>query len=458
MDLLGVRSLPFLSRRNYFYEFQHLLLWSALAGLIEGQFASIVVAKTFGGGKLLITIATTTPAACYIFSLFWGMLCVGRPKVRLMTMLGAVAVLLTGAIAMIPTSPTGAVWFICQIAAVQILLAGIVTVRTALWKSNYPQIARGRIAARLQTIRFVISVTAVLSAAWMCDRDPSFYRFVFPVVAGLAACALWFLRRIHIRGERNELRSAGSACDVGGGSVKPQNVASLLSPGIVFRRMAEILRRDKRFARYCGAQALMGLSNFMTVPVIIAVITHQLDVGFSVGFWVSTALIQAIPQLLRLGSLHRWARLFDRVGVVRFRVVSVSVWSVSLIFGLAATLVAMGADRIGPNYLPWAVGLFAMRGLINGVALGAGALAWNLGHLHFARSDEAEVYMGIHVFLTGLRGLIAPALGMLLWTLIGSWVWMVAIACAALSGRIYLSMARAELAVGEVGTGAGSVA
>jgi len=70
LDLLGVRSLPFLARRNYYYEFKHLLLWSALAGLIEGQFASIIVAKTFGGGKLLITIATTTPAACYIFSLF----------------------------------------------------------------------------------------------------------------------------------------------------------------------------------------------------------------------------------------------------------------------------------------------------------------------------------------------------------------------------------------------------
>ena len=74
-------------------------------------------------------------------------------------------------------------------------------------------------------------------------------------------------------------------------------------------------------------------------------------------------------------------------------------------------------------------------------------LAWNLGHLHFARSDEAEVYMGIHVFLTGLRGLIAPAVGMLLWTLVGAWVWIIAIALAVLSGRMYLAMAREELAV-----------
>ena len=231
------------------------------------------------------------------------------------------------------------------------------------------------------------------------------------------------------------------------GLVEPLNLTVLLSPGHMVGRMAAILRRDRKFARYCVAQALTGLSNFMTLPVIVAVITRELDVGFAWGFWISTALIQAMPQLFRLGSLHRWARLFDRVGVVRFRVVSVAVWSVSLVFGMAATLVAIGGDRIGPVYLPLAVGLFALRGLGNGIALGAGALAWNLGHLHFARSDEAEVYMGIHVFLTGLRGLIAPAVGMLLWTLVGAWVWIIAIALAVLSGRMYLAMAREELAV-----------
>ena len=115
--------------------------------------------------------------------------------------------------------------------------------------------------------------------------------------------------------------------------------------------------------------------------------------------------------------------------------------------GLAASVRACGGDRLGPVYVPRAVGLVARRGLGNGIGLGAGALAWNLGHLHFARSDEAEVYMGIHVFLTGVRGLFAPAAGMMLWTLVGAWVWIIAIALAVLSCRMYLGMARAELAV-----------
>ena len=45
LDLLGSRSLPFLSRRNYRIEFYHLLFWGVVAGVIEGNIGSIVVAK-----------------------------------------------------------------------------------------------------------------------------------------------------------------------------------------------------------------------------------------------------------------------------------------------------------------------------------------------------------------------------------------------------------------------------
>ncbi|MCH8241528.1 MAG: hypothetical protein IH897_02830, partial [Planctomycetes bacterium] len=56
MDLLDVRSLPFLTRRNYVQEFKQIIPWSVLAGLIEGQFASVIVSKTFHGSELMIAI------------------------------------------------------------------------------------------------------------------------------------------------------------------------------------------------------------------------------------------------------------------------------------------------------------------------------------------------------------------------------------------------------------------
>lgn len=457
MDLLGIRSLPFLTRRNYLHEFQHILLWSIPAGLVEGHFASIVVARTFLGSKLLITIATATIPASYLFSLIWGMLCVGRPKIRLMTMFIAGTVFLLGAIAAIPNTSSGAIWFLMQMAAAQILFAGVVTVRSAVWKSNYPKQFRGQIIARLQAIRFVISITTVLIAAIICDVDPMSYRYIFPIAATFGLISLVFIRRIHIRGERNELiRLHQPTTDTLDrvGLAEPFTLTALMSPGHVIGRMVQVLKKDRRYLRYCIAQSFTGLSNLMTLPIIVVIITQDMDIGYRWGFWISAGLIQAIPQLVRMGSIFRWSKLFDRIGVVHFRVINVLFWTISSIFGLFAALVVIYSDRIGAIYFPLAVILFVLRGMVNGLALGGGSLAWNIGHLHFAKSDEAEFYMGIHVFLTGIRGLIAPAGGMLLWSLIGWPVWLVALLFSLISLHLYSAMSRDEkLLSAEISTG-----
>jgi sugar phosphate permease len=46
-----------------------------------------------------------------------------------------------------------------------------------------------------------------------------------------------------------------------------------------------------------------------------------------------------------------------------------------------------------------------------GVAMGGGQLAWQLGQNIFATKDNVGTYMGLHVMLTGLRGMFAPFLG-----------------------------------------------
>jgi hypothetical protein len=53
--------------------------------------------------------------------------------------------------------------------------------------------------------------------------------------------------------------------------------------------------------------------------------------------------------------------------------------------------------------------------VVFGIARGGGNLAWSLGHNDFAHPDRAGLYMGVHATLTGLRGVFAPFLGMLLY-------------------------------------------
>ena len=90
--------------------------------------------------------------------------------------------------------------------------------------------------------------------------------------------------------------------------VEPFSLTALLSPGHVLGQMVRVLDEDRRFARYCAAQSLLGVANFMTLPVLVAVITRELDHDVAWGFWVSTGVIVALPRLIMLGTIGRWGR------------------------------------------------------------------------------------------------------------------------------------------------------
>lgn len=447
MDWLGVRSLPFLTRRNYYYELKHTLLWSTLAGLVDGQFAAVVVSRSFHGSDRLIAVASAMPTAANLLSIFWGLLCVGRPKIQLATIFVGATALLAGAAGAVPTTDWGGVWFVGQVAAAQVMLGGVVTVRSAIWKSNYPRAERGRITARLQGVRFVISVATALLAGRLGDHNPEAYRYVFPAAGMLGALSLWYLSRIHIRGERSEFRRQGfslSDGDLGSRMLEPYSLAALISPGHVFGQMFRVLREDRRFLRYCVAQFFNGMANLLTISVVVAVVSRELLGDDERGYWISIALVEALPRLVMLGSLSRWGRIFDRLGVLGMRTLNMLCWTMSIVFAMLADFVLPSTGSAGPGVFLMGVGLFTLRAFANGLGQGGGALAWHIGHLHFARPEEAEVYMGIHVSLTGVRGLIAPLGGMWLWRSVGWPMWALAIACSLYSFYVFSSMAREE--------------
>jgi hypothetical protein len=439
--------IPFLSRSNFHYEFRQIMLWSLLAGIVEGQFASVVVSKTFNGHASLIAIASATPIAANLFSLLWGMLCVGRPKIRLLMLISGGAALCAGTVWTIPTSHGGAIWFVAQIAAAQVFLAGVVTVRSAVWRSNYPVEARGQITARLQAVRIVIMVATALTAARLCDWNPESFRLVYPAGAMAGGASLWFLNHMRIRGERRTLSALNGSS--GKGDFKPRllepfSLTALLSPKNALRKMSHVLRTDHRFRQYCIAQMLIGVANHMGTAIMVTIVTRELALGDAYGFWISLVILEALPRLIMLGSLGRWGALFDRIGVLRMRSVNVVCWTASIWFSMLADIATPDDGSSSGWLLLLAMFFLALRAIATGLGQGGGALAWFLGHLHFSQDEDAEVYMGIHVSLTGIRGLVAPLGGMLLWQLIGWPVWLIGLSLSLLAMMLFRRMAVTE--------------
>lgn len=444
MDIYGSRRVPYLSRYNYFHEFHHILAWGVVVGMIEGNFASIVVAKTFHGSNLLIAIASATPMAMHIVSLFWGAICVGRRKLGIFTFCTTGTALALASVAMTPDVSYGGWLFVLQMAAAQFFQSGAVTVRSALWKSNYPLESRGQIAGQLQIARAVTRLGSVALIAFLFDADPQRYRWIYPGVAIIGGLGVLALTRMRVRGEVSELSRMHRGEKREGALTERASMTRIMSSSHVLTSAVHVLKIDVRFRKYCIAQMFAGVTNLLVRAVIVVVLTQQILAGMGRAYWLSTVLLEILPMLLMLSTMRACARYYDRAGVVRFRTVQMVGWIVAIFFGMCACLAIENLDAFGPQALLWSVICMAVFGIVRGICLGGGSIAWNLGHLHFADHDDAEVYMGIHVSLTGLRALIIPMLGMQLWSWIGSGVWLISMACGLLAIYFFRSLDRED--------------
>ncbi|MCH7645669.1 MAG: hypothetical protein IH788_00540 [Nitrospinae bacterium] len=146
-------------------------------------------------------------------------------------------------------------------------------------------------------------------------------------------------------------------------------------------------------------------------------------------------------------TIPAWARLMDRVHIVHFR--AIHSW---VAVAVAATML-LGALLREPSLI-W------VAAALRGVTFGGGMLAWNLGHHDFAPLADASRYMGVHVTLTGVRGLIAPFGAVGLYELLnsfsagaGAWVFAVCVALTATGAVGFGFMHRAMAPGGEPAPG-----
>jgi hypothetical protein len=216
------------------------------------------------------------------------------------------------------------------------------------------------------------------------DLDPSSFRAIYLGSAVIGIAGTLAIARVPVVAEADHLAlERGEHPDA--------------SDDGAHQSMLAVLREDRNYARYLGWQFLLGTSNMMIDAPLIYLVSNQLGAGYV----VSIGLITVVPLAFATLTLPLWAHFLDRVHIVEFRVRSSLLWTGWQI----AVCIGAWQESIG-----WI--LFGR--ILLGLARGGGSLAWNLGHNDFADQRNLAAYMGLHVTLTGLRGLFAPFLGMLL--------------------------------------------
>jgi MFS family permease len=378
---------------------REVLPWTLLgftSGLVEGATVAVLVKKGYAGAasptavNFAVALVSGAPALANIVSFAWANLAHGRARVGLLAWIQAAFALSVGLIALAPEGSGGLVLTILAVIVARMLWAGVLTVRATVWTANYPRHVMARVTGRMVMVSAIGVALVALLAGWVLDRNTTYARWLYVLAGLLGLLAAWRYRAVRVRREFRLL-----AAEAGEGQA---------GSAFSLEMLREILRADPEFRRYMFWMSMYGSGNLMISGQLVVLFTDRLGMP---GITQIMALT-VVPLLLMPLCLPWWARLFDQGHIIEYR--ARQCWVL-----VAGTIVMALAVISRTDWLVWA------GAALIGFAMAGANLGWNLGHNDFAPLGRVQHYMGVHVTLTGVRGLLAPPAGMLCYELLERW-------------------------------------
>ena len=368
---------------------RELLPWALLGltlGMVEGATAAVLLKHRFAGSadplavNLAVAFVSGAPALSNVVSFAWANLAHGRARVLIVVVLQAAFALTVGLVGLAPVATGGLLLTAVSILVARVLWSGILTIRSSIWLANYPRTLLARFTGRIvvaSSLTVAAAAAATAAALGLPDFDP---RWLYGAAALAGLVAAWRYRAMRVRREHRLLDAELGEAARG----------TAFSP----RMMLEILRADVDYREYMFWMGVYGGGNLMLTSQLVVILTE----GLGMPPARQIAMLAVLPLVALPLFVPMWARLFDGGHVVRYRARQGWVMVLAVAILCAGTLTEL-------EWLLW------LGALVLGLALAGANLGWSLGHNDFASPGRAQHYMGVHVTLTGVRGMLAPPLG-----------------------------------------------
>ena len=365
-------------------------------GLVEGATAAVLVKRGFTGlapvgvVNLAVAFVSGAPALSNMVSFVWANLAHGREKVRLVVALLALFGILVGLVGLSPRASGGLAITVLSVIAARVVWAGILTVRASIWTANYPRAVLARITGRIVVVTSFGVATAATFAGIVLETHPEQARWLYALAAGSGLASAWLYRRMRVRQsfrlQQAEVREGGDA-----------QIFSLTV-------LRQILRDDPSYRQFMACLALYGAGNLMIGAQLVILFSDSLHLSSA----MQVGILSVVPLLCIPVFTPLWARMFDAGHVIEFR--ARQCWSL-----VAAMSVMILAIFTRQTWLLW------VAAVLWGLSSAGASLGWNLGHNDFASLGKVQQYMGVNVTLTGMRGLVAPPAGVLVYGWLERW-------------------------------------
>jgi hypothetical protein len=357
-------------------------------GLVEGATAAVLVKQHFTGVapafavNLAVALVSGAPAFSNVLSFVWANVAHGRARVQLIVALQAGFALLVGCVSFASRAAGGLVVTVLSVIAARVLWAGILTVRAAVWSANYPRNVLARITGRLVIVNSIAVACSAALVGWALEAHAVDARWLYGGGALAGLLGAWLYRAMRVRREFRLLAEEAAS----GARSEPFSL----------RMLTRILKEDPTYREYMLWMGVFGGGTLMLTAQLVLLFSERLHLssGTQIG------ILAVVPLITQPVFLPWWARLFDGSHIVRYR--SRQGWAIVL----ASAVLCAG---VFSAWLP----LLWLGAVLLGAAQAGANLGWNLGHNDFASVGRAQHYMGVHVTLTGLRGGVAPPIGVL---------------------------------------------
>jgi hypothetical protein len=357
-------------------------------GLVEGATAAVLVKQHFSGVaptfavNLAVALVSGAPAFSNVLSFVWANVAHGRARVQLIVALQAAFALLVGCVSFASRAAGGLVVTVLSVIAARVLWAGILTVRAAVWSANYPRNVLARITGRLVIVNSIAVACSAALVGWALEAHAVDARWLYGLGALAGLLGAWLYRAMRVRREFRLLAEEAAS----GARSEPFSL----------RMLTRILKEDPSYREYMLWMGVFGGGTLMLTAQLVLLFSERLHLssGTQIG------ILAVVPLITQPIFLPWWARLFDGSHIVRYR--SRQGWAIVL----ASAAMCAG---VFSAWLP----LLWLGAVLLGAAQAGANLGWNLGHNDFASVGRAQHYMGVHVTLTGLRGGVAPPIGVL---------------------------------------------
>ena len=366
--------------------------WMALMAVIP-----VLARKEFGANDWQTLLITATPTIFFSLSIFWNDLFSRTPFGRYLIIFWALGCLPLAAMGL-----ANSYW--------TLLLAHLITciggagyhpAAGELLKGLYPDRIRGRIYSVVWGSSLIFGAVAGLGIGQWMTADSQAFRIFLPIAAAIQLAGIgvlvWLAHSTKIAQSR-VLRPPSSG-----------GLARVFEP---IAHTKEVLKADPIFARYEAAYMVYGIGWMIAYALLPILVTDGLHLNYDeIARSTQFAYLIALVAMIFPAGL-----LMDRLGAVR---------STGLSFAML-TLYPLG--------LIWASNVRELTwvSIVYGVAHAGASVGWMLGPVALAPTPaKVPQYVAIHATFVGIRGKLFQGLGVLLYTLTGSFTLPLVIAALA---------------------------